>query len=366
MANDYYAVLGVDPDASPEDIKAAFRRLAREHHPDATGGDDAQYKEISEAYAVLSDSGKRRQYDAARAGIGTWSSPWGSPFASTIEDIFDTFFGGAARGYRQQSRTRHGESIEVALEVTLEDVVKGVSKPLRFERYEPCERCSGEGTESGTHAQHCDRCEGTGQVSQARRTVIGSIMTSYPCRECDATGWIVPNPCTDCRGDGRTARDIELPLEIPPGIAEGDRMRLSGEGEAGAAGGGRGDLYVRFVVAPDERFERIGDDLVTWAEIPMTTAALGGEMTIETIDGSEQISVPSGTQSGAVFRVRNAGVPRRNGRGRGELVARAHVVTPTELDTSQEQLLRQLAEARGENTAEGGGLRSALRRVLGR
>ena len=366
MANDYYAVLGVEPNASPDEIKGAFRRLAREHHPDATGGDDAQYKEISEAYAVLSDPSKRQQYDNARAGIGSWSSPWASPFASTIEDIFDTFFGGAARSYRQQPRTRHGESVEVALEITLEDVVNGGTKPLRFERYEPCERCTGEGTEPGTHAEQCARCEGTGQVSQARRTVIGSIMTSYPCRDCEATGWVIPNPCTECRGAGRVARDVVVPLDIPPGIADGDRMRLSGEGEAGGAGGGRGDLYVRFVVKPDERFERIGDDLVTWAEIPMTTAALGGEVTIETIDGSEQISVPGGTQSGAVFRVRGAGVPRRNGRGRGELVARAHVVTPTSLDNEQEELLRKLADARGEDTAEGSGFRSAVRRVLGR
>jgi molecular chaperone DnaJ len=203
-------------------------------------------------------------------------------------------------------------------------------------------------------------------VSQARRTVIGSIMTSYPCRDCGGAGWLVPNPCKDCRGDGRVAKDVEVPLEIPPGIAEGDRMRLSGEGEAGAAGGGRGDLYVRFVVAPDERFERLGDDLVTWAEIPMTSAALGGEVTIETIDGSEVLNVPPGTQSGALFHVRGAGVPRRGGRGRGELVVRAHVMTPTNLDGDQEQLLRTLAGARGEDTSEGSGFRSALRRVLGR
>jgi molecular chaperone DnaJ len=366
VSNDYYAVLGVDPGASADDIKRAFRALAREHHPDATGGDDARYKEISEAYAVLSDPAKRRQYDAARAGIGTWSSPWGSPFASTIEDIFDTFFGGAGRTYREQTRTRHGESVEVAVEVTLEEVVRGGTRPLRFERYEPCERCGGEGTEPGTYAERCEHCQGTGQMSQARRTVIGNIMTSYPCRDCGGTGWVVPNPCRDCRGAGRVARDVEVPLEIPPGIAEGDRMRLSGEGEAGAAGGGRGDLYVRFVVVPDERFERVGDDLVAWAEIPMTTAALGGEVTIETIDGSEQLSVPAGTQSGATFRFRAAGAPRRNGRGRGDLIARAHVVTPTKLDGEQEELLRKLAAARGEDTAEGSGFRSAVRRVLGR
>jgi len=369
VANDYYAVLGVEPEASPDEIKRAFRRLAREHHPDATGGDrtsEQRYKEASEAYAVLSDPAKRQQYDLARAGVGTWSSPWGSPFASTIEDIFETFFGGAGRNFRQQTRARHGESVEVALEVTLEDIVRGGVKPLRFERYEPCSRCAGEGTEPGTHAERCERCQGTGQVSQARRTVIGSIMTSYSCRDCDATGWVIPNPCSECRGTGRVAEDVEVPLEIPPGIAEGDRLRLPGEGEAGAAGGGRGDLYVRFVVTSDDRFDRVGDDLVTWVEIPMTTAALGGDVTIETIDGSESLSVAAGTQSGAAFRIRGNGVPRRGGRGRGDLIARAHVVTPTDLDEEQQHLLRTLAAARGEDTAEGGGLRGALRRVLGR
>ena len=368
MANDYYAVLGVEPDASADEIKRAFRRLAREHHPDATGGDrdsERRYKEASEAYAVLSDPAKRQQYDAARAGIGSWTTPWGSPFASTIEDIFETFFGGGAGRAREQVRARRGESIEVAVEVTLEEVVRGTTKPLRFERYETCERCEGEGSEPGTHPERCDRCQGTGQVSQARRTVLGSIMTSYPCRECGGTGWLIRDPCSDCRGAGRVSADVEVPLEIPPGIAEGDRMRLSGEGEAGAAGGTRGDLYVRFVVTPDEHFERVGDDLVTWADIPMTTAALGGDVLIETIDGPEKISVPAGTQSGALFRVRGAGVPRRSGRGRGELVVRARVVTPTSLDENQERLLRDLASARGEDTAEEGGFRSALRRVLG-
>lgn len=368
MANDYYAALGVQPEATPDEIKRAFRMLAREHHPDATGGDAAseqRYKEISEAYAVLSDPQRREQYDAARMGIGTWSSPWGSPFASTIEDIFETFFGGGGR-VRQQTRSRHGESIEIGLEITLEEIVRGAERSLHFERSEPCERCGGEGTEPGTHPEQCDECSGTGVVQHARRTVIGSIMTSYPCRQCSGSGWLIPSPCTECRGEGRISKDVEVEVDVPPGIADGDRMRLHGEGEAGAAGGARGDLYVRFVAAPDERFERAGDDLVTWAEIPMTTAALGGEVTIETIDGAERIKVDGGTQSGAVFRLRGKGVPRRTGRGRGELVVQAHIVTPTELDDEQEQLLRKLAASRNEDAAEGSGLRSALRRVLGR
>lgn len=368
MATDYYDVLGVSPDASPEEIKRAFRKLAREHHPDATGGDprsERRYKEISEAYAVLSDPSKRREYDAARMGIGTWSSPWGSPFASTIEEIFETFFGGGVASAGQQTRSRRGESVEVALELSLEEAVAGTERTLRFERYEPCERCAGEGAEPGTHPQRCERCGGTGQVQQTRRTVLGSMITSFPCRDCRGSGWVVPSPCRECDGSGRVARDVEIPLKIPPGIDDGDRLRLSAEGEAGSAGGGRGDLFVRLHVAVDERFERIGDDLVAWAEIPMTAAALGGEVRIETIDGPERIEVPAGTQSGAVFRLRGLGVPRRGGRGRGELIVRAHVVTPTGLDDEQEELLRKLAAARGEETSEGGGFVSALRRALG-
>jgi molecular chaperone DnaJ len=370
MPADYYVVLGVAPEASADEIKRAFRTLAREHHPDATGGDpesERRYKEISEAYAVLSDPRKRQEYDAARMGVGTWTSPWGSPFASTIEDIFETFFGGSGFGQaREQTRSRRGESIEFVLSVTLEEVVAGAERKLSFERFEPCERCSGEGAEPGTHPERCNECGGAGQVQQARRTVLGSIVTAHPCRTCRGTGWIVPNPCRECRGDGRLSRDVEIPIHVPAGIQDGDRLRLTGEGESGAAGGGRGDLYVRLVVDPDERFERVGDDLVSWAQIPMTVAALGGEVTIPTIDGEEVIAVPAGTQSGAVFRLRGHGVPRRAGRGRGELIVRAHVVTPEDLDTEQEELLRKLAAARGEETSSGtGGLRAALRRVLG-
>ncbi len=366
MANDYYATLGVEADASADDIKRAFRQLAREHHPDATGGDpesEQRYKEISEAYAVLSDPRKRQEYDNARMGIGSWSSPWGSPFASTIEEIFSSFFGGGATAQRQQTRARQGESIEVQLEVTLEEVVFGGDRPLKFERFEPCERCSGLGTEPGTQPERCETCGGMGQVQQTRRTVIGSIVTAFPCRDCGGEGWIVPDPCKDCRGSGRIAKDVEIPLRVPPGIDDGDRLRLDGEGEAGSAGGGRGDLFVRFHVAADERFERMGDDLYTWVQIPMTLAALGGDVSVPTLDGDETIDVEAGTQSNAVFRLRGKGVPRRRGRGRGDLIVRAHVATPTEMSKQEKELLRELADLRGEHPK--GEAKGVLRRVLG-
>jgi molecular chaperone DnaJ len=368
MANDYYEVLGVSAEASAEEIKVAFRTLAREHHPDATGGDtdsEHRYKAISEAYAVLSDPRKRQEYDAARMGVGNWNSPWGSPFATTIEDIFETFFGGGgATRTRQRSRAQPGESIEIELVVSLEDVVFGAERPLEFQRYEPCEMCEGQGAEPGTSHERCTTCQGTGQVQQTRRSILGQLVTAYPCRDCAATGWVTPNPCKDCRGAGRTAKDVDLKIEVPPGIDNGDRMRLSGEGEAGSAGGGRGDLYVRFRLDQDERFERMGDELFAWAEIPMTTAALGGSVTVQSLDGDETLDIPAGTQSMAVFRIRDRGVARRAGRGRGDLVVRAHVVTPTKPSKKQKELLRELAIQRGEDAKEGG-VASKLRRALG-
>jgi molecular chaperone DnaJ len=366
---DYYEALGVAADASADEIKVAFRKLAREHHPDATGGNaesEQRYKEISEAYAVLSDPTKRRQYDNARMGIGSWSSPWGSPFASTIEDIFETFFGGGAVSARtrQRSRAQPGQSIEMLVELSLEEVVFGAHRTLEFERLEPCEACNGQGAEPGTEPTRCDRCQGSGQVQEARRTVLGSLVTSYPCRTCQATGWIISDPCKSCRGSGQQAENVSIEVDIPAGLDDGDRMRLDREGEAGSGGGPRGDLYLRFRVLGDDRFERLGDDLLTWAEIPMTVAALGGEVKIPTLDGEQTLEIHPGTQSTEVFRLKGLGVARRSGRGRGELVVRAHVVTPTKLSKKEKELLRNFASERGEDP-KGERPTSVIRRVLG-
>jgi molecular chaperone DnaJ len=362
MPADYYAALGVDPEASSEDIKRAFRALAREYHPDATGGDagaEHRYKEISEAYAVLSDPHKRREYDAARMGVGGFAG-----FGSAIEDIFDTFFGGQVRA-QQRGRARRGESIEVVVELELREVVFGSTRTLRFERHEPCDRCGGDGCEPGSHPARCEQCGGTGQVEHARRTILGSMVTAYPCAACSGTGSRVENPCSDCRATGRTAKAVELPLEVPAGIDQGDRLQLRGQGEAGIAGGPRGDLFVRFAVEPDDRFDRVGDDLATEAQIPMTTAALGGVLRFESLDGDEELKIVAGTQPGSVFRIRGRGVARRGGRGRGDLVVRVQVHVPTELDAEQEQLVRTLADLRGEEASEGRGFLKALRRALG-
>lgn len=363
MAVDYYAILGVSPEASDEEIKRAFRKLARELHPDATGNDPQaaeRYKQVSEAYAVLSDPRKRREYDAARAGVGTWS-----PFGTTIEDIFESFFGGGPSGAakRQRTRARRGESVEVELEIDFREAVFGGERTLRFQRFEPCGACEGSGCAPGTYAERCERCDGTGQVQQMRRTMLGSLVTAYPCVVCGESGWVVPDPCPSCEGSGRSLEEVEVEIEIPPGVESGDRLRVRGSGESGSAGGGRGDLYVRFVVRPDERFTRSGDDLVTWAEVPVSVAALGGAVGFESLDGPERVEIPRGTQSGETFRIGRRGAVRRDGR-RGDLLVRVHVVTPTDLDPEQEELLRRLAEVRGEELSEEG-IVSRLRRALG-
>jgi molecular chaperone DnaJ len=201
-------------------------------------------------------------------------------------------------------------------------------------------------------------------VQQTRRTILGSLVTAFPCRDCGGEGWVVPDPCTECRGTGRIPQDVEVAVHVPGGIDEGDRLRLDGEGEAGAAGGSRGDLFVRFAVAPDDRFERMGDDLYTWVEVPMTLAALGGDVDVETFDGDETVEIGAGTQSNAVLRLKGKGVPRRTGRGRGDLIIRMHVTTPTRPSKKEKELLRELAKLRGEEIK--GKTKGVFRRVLGR
>lgn len=363
MSVDYYGVLGLSPDAEPDEIKRAFRRLARELHPDATGNDPEaaeRYKQVSEAYAVLSDPAKRQRYDVARAG--GWGG--GSPFASTIEDIFESFFGGASRGPRQRSRAQPGSAVEIVVELTFPEAVFGGERTVAFERLDPCDTCAGEGTAPGTFPERCSACEGSGQVQQVRRTVLGSLVTALPCTRCDQTGWVTPDPCRACGGSGRMPGEASVTVDLPPGISDGDRMRIRGEGDAGQAAGGRGDLYLHFVVAADDRFDRAGEDLLTWAEIPLTVAALGGEVVIESLDSTERIRVRAGTQSGELFRIRGRGCVRRDG-GRGDLLVRARVMTPTDLGSEEQDLLRRLAALRGEEPSADGGLFGRLRRAFG-
>lgn len=361
MAGDYYEVLGLSAECTEAEIKAAFRSLAREHHPDANGGDDAaaeRYKQISEAYSVLSDPRRRREYDMQRAGgVGG--------FATTIDDIFDTFFGGGRRGSQQQSRARAGDTIGMRVEIDFRESVFGTERTISLNRNEACGTCSGQGTRPGTHAETCERCHGTGQLQEVRRSILGQVVSAYPCVACGQTGWTIPDPCPDCEGAGRVEKETQVEVRIPPGIETRDQMRVRGEGEAGVAGGPRGDLILQFVVQPDERFARDGQDIVTWLEIPMTTAALGGRLEFESLDGDEHVSIPAGTQSGETFTIRGKGMVNRSGHRRGDLIVRAQVVTPTRLDSEQSDLLHQLAELRGESDTGGRGLLASLKRAFG-
>lgn len=360
MATDYYEVLGVAADCDEAEIKGAFRALARQHHPDANGGDPQaaeRYKLISEAYSVLADPRRRREYDMRRSGIGG--------FGSTIDDIFDTFFGGGRRGSQQQTRARAGDSIGMRVEIDFRESVFGTQRTVSLTRNEVCQTCSGQGARAGTHAEMCERCNGTGQLQEVRRSILGNVVSAYPCAACGQSGWTIPDPCAECNGAGRVAQEVSVDVQIPPGIETRDQMRVRGEGEAGVAGGPRGDLILQFVVQPDERFARNGNDIVTLLEIPMTTAALGGRIDFESLDGPEHLDVPAGTQSGETFRIRNKGMVHQSGHRRGDLIVRAQVVTPTDLDSAQQELLYKLAEMRSEQQVGGRGILSSLKKAFG-
>jgi molecular chaperone DnaJ len=358
MARDYYEVLGVGRDASEEEIKKAYRALARQHHPDANQDDpnaEERFKEIAEAYGVLSDAGRRRDYDT----FGTAKVPTGGfdPF-----DLFASFFGSDPfRSYSRRGENRRGNDLALELQITLEDVVKGASKSVTIRNLTTCTSCQGSGCEPGTSPRRCTRCAGTGAVRQVGRSIFGNVMTSYTCPQCHGSGEEIPSPCQQCNGDGRMERVDEIPIEVPPGVDDGIQIRISGRGEAGRRGGGVGDLYVAIRVAPDQRFQRRGDDLITTLMIPVTQAALGAGVDIETFEAPVTVAIPPGTQPGKVIRVKGRGVPRLGRAGRGDLLVEVGVEVPTHLDEEESKLLRRLAALRGEQVDEDHGLLGKIR-----
>ena len=378
MAESYYDLLGVRPDASDDELKRAYRRLARELHPDANGGDatsEARFKEVTVAYETLRDPERRRRYDlfgpdGARQGGGPAG---GDPFAGGLGDLFDAFFGGGAGpfggGAPRRSGPRRGEDAEAILDLRFDEAVFGVERTLDLRQPAPCEECGGSGAAPGTTATSCADCAGSGQVRRVRQSILGQVVTTTPCPACRGLGEIVTSPCTRCRGDGRRTEERSVRVDVPAGVDDGTTLRINGAGAAALRGGIPGDLYVHLRVAPDARFERSGADLVTDLHVAMTQAALGAEVDLELLDGgTETISVPAGTPSGKVVRVRNQGVPHVRGRGRGDLIVRVVVDIPERLSKEEEQLLRQLADLRGEAVASGdhgGGLFHRLRSSLG-
>jgi molecular chaperone DnaJ len=363
MAVDYYAVLGVARDASPEEIKKAYRRLARELHPDVNAGEEERFKDITKAYEVLSDAQKRELHDLGADPFSTGGG-FGSGFG--FSDIMDAFFsgGGASRGPRP--RQRRGQDALIRVEVDLGEATFGTTRDLQVDTATTCPTCAGAGAAPGTSPKVCDICRGSGQVQQVTRSFLGQVMTARPCAACQGFGSVIPSPCIECGGDGRVRTRRSLTVQIPPGVDTGTRIQLAGEGEAGPGGGPAGDLFVEIVERRHPVFERRGDDLHCTVALAMTAAALGTTVQLETLDGPRTVEVRPGTQSGHAVTLAGLGVQHLRAAGRGQLVVHLDVQTPTKLDAEQEQLLKALAALRGEEGTSNGHVTSGQSGLLSR
>ncbi|WP_090059050.1 molecular chaperone DnaJ [Lentzea fradiae] len=377
MARDYYGILGVSQNATQDEIKRAYRKLARQLHPDVNPNEEARFKEVTAAYEVLSNPEKRRVVDLGGDPLDSSGGgrAGGDPFAGFgLGDIMDAFFGatsgGGGRGPR--SRVQPGSDALIRLEMTLEECAAGATRELTVDTAILCDRCHGAGTQNNSKPVQCDTCHGRGEVQSVQRSFLGQVVTSRPCPVCRGYGEVIPDPCQQCAGDGRTRSRRTISVNIPAGVAEGMRVRLAGQGEVGPGGGPAGDLYVEVEEQPHEIFERDGADLHCVVQIPMTTAALGATLPLKTLDGEEELQIDPGTQPGTQLVMTGRGMPklRSTGRvdGRGDLHVHLEVIVPTKLDAAQTALLRDLADLRGEsepslshNGKGGGGLFSRLR-----
>jgi molecular chaperone DnaJ len=352
MPSDHYATLGVARGATNEEIKRAYRRLAREHHPDANRDDpeaEDRFKDVTRAYEVLSDPQKRQHYDLfgddrTRAGTGGASDFGG------FSDLFSTFFGGMG-GTRQRGPAR-GADLLAEIVLTLEEAAVDSEREVEITALAECDECNGTGAAPGTFPVSCTECGGTGELRQVRRTMLGNVMTASTCHRCGGTGQEVVQKCPRCAGDGRVEVTDSITVRVPAGIEDGAQLRVSGRGEAGMRGGRSGDLYVQIRVEPHDVFQRAGADLGCGVTVAMTVAALGGEVEVPTLEGPETVDLAPGTQSGEVVRMKGRGMPHVDGRGRGELVVLLKVETPKNLTSEQDELLRKFAAARGDVVAE--------------
>jgi molecular chaperone DnaJ len=347
-STDYYELLGVDRDASEQEIKKAFRRVARELHPDVNKHDpeaEEKFKGAAEAYEVLSDPMRRQTYDAfGRDGLrsGGWA-PRSSGFGS-IDDIFQAFFGaGDPFGFGGAGPAGGGD-IGASVEVTLEEVAEGVTRELSFDAVMRCEHCRGNGAEPGTPIRTCERCGGKGQVRYVSQTAFGQMVRAAVCDDCHGDGKVAESPCSECNGSGRRAGLRRFDVEVPAGIADGQRIRIAGAGHAGDPGAQPGDLYVEVRVAEDERFRRDGEDLVSIADVPATEAMLGATVDIETLEGTREVAVPPGSQGGTEVLLRGLGLPRLGDGRRGDHRVVINVVVPGNLSDEQRDLTRRLNE----------------------
>lgn len=358
---DFYEVLGITKGASEDEIKKAYRKLARQHHPDLNKekAEEAaeKMKELNEAYEVLSDTGKRQQYDqfghaafdpsqgGGQGGFGGFGGDAGG-----FGDIFDMMFGGG-RGRRRPNGPERGDDLRYDLELTFEEAAFGVNKNIQVTRMETCDTCHGSGAAEGTHPETCPVCHGTGQVQQQVNTPFGRMMNVVACQRCNGTGQIITNPCPTCKGKGRVRKTRTLEVKVPAGVDEGARLRMSGEGEGGLRGGPAGDLYVYLHVKDHPLFERDGNDVWCEVPLPMIKATLGAEIEVPTLDGKVSLKIPEGTQTGKVFRLKDKGIPRLHGRDRGDQYVRVKVIIPTKLDEKQRELLEEFAAVSGDKVS---------------
>ncbi len=363
---DYYEVLGVPRNASAEEIKKAFRRLAMKYHPDRNkdAGAEQRFKEINEAYEVLCDPERRSSYDRfGHAGVD-------GPFARAFDgfdlggfgDIFDAFFGGTTSRRRRPQR---GADLHYRLTLSFEEAVFGCDKEIEVARHESCSVCRGLRAEPGTEPEKCPNCGGTGEVRRVQRSIFGQFINVSACSRCQGEGRVIAHPCRHCRGTGREKQVRKLNIKIPPGLDDGSQMRLTGEGEMGGYGGARGNLYIAFSVLDHPFFQRDGDDIIYDLNINFAQAALGDEVRIPTLDGDHSLKIPAGTQSDHLFVLKKQGVPHVRGGGRGDMIVRARVVTPTRLNDEQRHLLKQLRESLGEASTEDKGFIDKMKDSLG-
>lgn len=354
MPKDYYAILGVSKTAKEDDIKKSFRRLAHEHHPDK-GGDPSKFKDINEAYQVLSDPKKRQMYDQFGSAAFEQGGPGGGPGGfggfdfnnfqgqdfGDLGDILGEMFGFG--GPRPSRRAGRGEDIQVDVELSFHDAAFGVQRSIRLYKHTTCQACAGSGAEKGTKMASCKTCSGSGQTKQAQRTLFGVFQTVVACTDCHGTGEKPEQPCKHCKGSGVERREETLTIPIPAGIANDQVLRVEGAGEAAAYGGGTGDLFVRVRVLADKRFTREGHDVLTQLEVPFSILALGGKVAVETLDGSEELTVPEGTPSGTVLVLKGKGIPFPRG-GRGDHRVRVTPSVPKHPNREQRKSLEDLRE----------------------
>jgi molecular chaperone DnaJ len=370
---DYYEILGVERTASDKEIKAAYRKLALLHHPDKNPGDkgaEELFKQAAEAYAVLSDAEKRQRYDrfghqGAQGFEGGFDPSTFSDFSDILGDLFGFGgFGGSGQGGRGgRSRATPGADLRYDLEIAFEEAAFGVARSLKIPRLEGCETCGGSGAASGSAPARCSGCGGRGQVHYTQ----GFFTLARTCPRCGGEGVTIADPCKDCRGEGRVEKVRTLEVKIPRGVDNGARLRLVGEGEHGRRGGPRGDLYVVLAVAPHERFERDGFNVLSEVEIGYAQAVLGAEVEVETLHGKEELAIPAGTHHGEQFRIKGKGIDRLGGSGRGDHIALAaiRVPAPGELADEQRELLRKLAELEGRPVKEERGVLGRVRDLFG-